>query len=176
MIREFKTFREAADFAAEFCRANRCTARVKRLQDGWEVQSDQNDVGHSQLHTDRATYALPDKEAPTERTTDARVADPLCRSGHDQAGRKLADKQEVLELARSGKLNKTSLAQVIDNHRMYGFSTEEHYELTELLRSKAGLSGTWRPCPQCGGDGGAGGRCPTCGGNGFGSAYEDPPF
>lgn len=27
--------------------------------------------------------------------------------------------------------------------------------------------GTYAPCKQCGGDGGAGGRCPSCGGNGF---------
>lgn len=40
MIQVFHTFREASEFAANHCRANRCTAKLYRQDDDWAVKVD----------------------------------------------------------------------------------------------------------------------------------------
>lgn len=81
-------------------------------------------------------------------------------------------RRRVLDLARSGKLDRAHLDLVLSNSSHLGLSPAEHHELADLKTKsvEARVHRDWSEtiaCTRCGGDGGAGGRCGHCGGNGI---------
>lgn len=138
-MRVCSTFREAAKFAADYCRANKCTAQLLRQGSGWAVIP--NDVAREPEPTYRSSYEDLDREREKELETRRRREEQdhtEWRARRDQLEKLrvelTAKRDKVMALARSGSLTYERLSLVIDNKNMYGFTEAELSELLEFQR------------------------------------------
>jgi phage shock protein A len=159
-MKVFSTFREAAAFAADHCRANRCTAQLLRQESGWTVTTNAAiqapEPGH-QAPEPRYQPSEEDlareREKAVERKRRREVQELADWHEHREQSEKqrtelMAKRDEVLALARRGSLSHEQLSLVVDNHGMYGFSESE---LDELLESQRQVRPGQVPsmCPSC---------------------------
>ena len=147
MIRVFNAFLEASEFAANYCRANRCTAKLYRQDSGWAVKVDTlipSETRYPQIED------LPAKEPESRRSEEPQEPRPELSS----------KRYELLRLAKNGSLSHMQLSLVIDNAHMYKFSEEYLTELRTILKQMRPPSDhTPAICPSCHM---VGGNC-TCG-------------
>ena len=138
MIRVFDAFRGASEFAANHCRANKCTAKLYRQDSGWAVKVDALTLPAEPRYPQ--IDDVPAKESESCRSEEQQETRPELSSKRD----------ELLHLAKNGSLSHMQLSLVIDNARMYSFSEEDLTELRTILKKMCPPS-DHSPviCPSC---------------------------
>ena len=138
-MKVFSTFREAAAFAAVYCRANRCTSQLLRQESGWAVTT--NAVIKEPAPTYQPSYEelAREREKELERKRWREEQELAEWQAHrDQLEKRrvefTAKRDKVMALARNGSLSYEQLSLVIDNKNMYGFTESELSELLEFQR------------------------------------------
>lgn len=138
MVRVFDAFREAGEFAANYCRTNRCTAKVYRKGSGWAVEID--------APTPTADPIPPQTEGFAAQTLEDQSSDELEGSTPDLSFKR----EELLNLAKRGSLTHLQLSLVIDNAQAYLFSEEDLFQLRNILKKMPPPSGdSPAVCPSC---------------------------
>lgn len=139
MLQVFHTFREASEFAANYCRANRCTAKLYRQDDDWAVKVD------TLSKQSESRYGSTEEAVKTEpqgwRSEDAEKLKAELS----------ARREQLLRLAKSGALKHMQLSLIIDNAQSYAFTEKELAQLRDI-QSRAGSQSEQTPemCPSCG--------------------------
>lgn len=152
-MRVFSTFREAAAFAADHCRTNRCTAQLLRQESGWAVTTSVEIQAPEPRHQPSYEDLARDREKELERKRRKEEQELAEWQAHrDQLEKRRTElngkRDKVLALARNGSLSYEQLSLVIDNQGMYGFTEPE---LAELLEFQKQLRPGQVPsmCPSC---------------------------
>jgi len=125
-MKVFSTFREAAAFAADYCRANRCTAQLLRQESGWAVTTNAV-IKEKELARER------EKELERKRRREEQELAEW-QAHRDQLVEFTAKRDKVMALARNGSLSYEQLSLVIENKNVYGFTKSELSELLEFQR------------------------------------------
>jgi len=139
-MKVFSTFREAAAFAADYCRANRCTAQLLRQESGWAVTTNAV-IKEKELARER------EKELERKRRREEQELAEW-QAHRDQLVEFTAKRDKVMALARNGSLSYEQLSLVIENKNVYGFTKSELSELLEFQR-QARPGQVPSMCPSC---------------------------
>lgn len=157
MERFFANFREASQFAAEFCRENQCGAELKRTESGWLVSAEH---GPSASPPAKPKAWLPydewmrqenesELQAELERERIAAAYAAQIRAAEEKAWPEHKAQQEarkaelsrrkgtILMSARAKTLTFERVSLVLDNYLLYGFTPDEVTELKDLQQSLA---------------------------------------
>ena len=139
MERIFDSFREAASFASEYCRTNRCTAQVSRQGSSWTVteksESQEYELEYQRSYEDLARERERERDEKRQREEKELADWELHRDELEKRKDEFTEKRDkVLTLARNGSLSYEQLCLVIDNKGLYGFTEPELVELLEFQR------------------------------------------
>lgn len=137
MIQVFHTFREASEFAANHCRANRCTAKLYRQDDDWAVKVDTLSKQSESLNGSIEEVVKTEPQGWRSEDAEKLKAELSAR------------REQLLHLAKSGALTHMQLSLIIDKAQSYEFTEKE---LAQLHQSRSGSQSAQTPemCRSCG--------------------------